>query len=136
MLYDRVENRQEYHDVVAQSLSSIIRLLTSKEKGSTDQAKTLIKFNIRQAYTINRLDEDENKLQVLDRLRDMQKKDKNADVDAVIKEELEDMGLDDLDVDELLTKMFAYQTLAGIKPVQTFRRQAKVFAVARGQFQR
>jgi hypothetical protein len=58
------------------------------------------------------------------------------DIDAVLTKELEDMMLDDLDTRKLLAKMFAYQTLAGIKPVQTFKGRAARYAVSRGDLGR
>lgn len=140
---ERIENRTEYHDVIANSLASIVRLIAANSDKETGIAKKLVLFNIRQAYTLYRLDEPANLAEVRKKLEDSKGK-KNGDkidIDHVLMEELEEMGLeekniDNLSMDELLTKMFAYQTLAGIKPVQSFKNTAKVFARSRSELNR
>ena len=127
---ERIDNRPEYHDVVANSLSSIIRLLSS---GNMAEAKTLIRFNIRQAYIIYRLDDEENRKEIMLKLQEERKSNNKADIDKILTVELEEMKLDKLKDEELLNKMFAYQTLAGIKPVQSFKGNARTFARSRGE---
>jgi hypothetical protein len=126
---ERIENRSEYHSIAAETLSSIVKLLAS---GNASTARDLMYFNIRQAYIIYRLDDEENRKDVMLRLQKLREKDEKKDVDAVLTEELTEMKLEKLKDDELLNKMFAYQTLAGIKPVQSFKGSARVFARSKG----
>lgn len=139
---DRIENRSEYHDVIANSLASIVRAIAMDD---TKIAKRLMLFNIKQAYVMYRMDNVENLADVQKKFEEAQQgnkdKKKAIDYDYVLQQELADMGLeekqlDNLTMDFLMTKMFTYQTLAGIKPVQSFKNTARVYARSRSELVR
>lgn len=100
------ENILSYHDIVANSFSAIINAL------STDQAnvaKKIILFNIQQAYTLCAMNDDPRRdpLSVYADYRDMVR------------------GKDD--INELTVLMFAWQSKAGIKPVQEHKQRAHIY---------
>jgi len=128
MAIDQVENRQEYHDIIAQSMGQI---LSKVANGGEDKVvKNLAIFNMRQAYIIWSLDSDERRQRLNEQVGD------NGDYFSVLAKELDDLNLESLTPSQLICRMFIYQTLAGIKPVQTYRRQARVFAAHRGELMR
>lgn len=91
----------QYHSVFAQTMSEIVTRLTKDEKG---MAKEIIRFNINYAYSLFRFDKDIN----------------NQVTVATVKQELENLDLEDKEIQELIIMMVKYQSLAGIKPTQQY----------------
>jgi hypothetical protein len=138
MVLQTVRNLPEFHSVIADSLVSIINHLAADEPS----AKKIMMFNIRQAYVLYRMDTQKQRVEVDQKLAVMRQDMENAksktkqlplDYDNVLKEELDAMGLDRLNVDELQIKMFTYLTLAGIKPVQSTAQRAAGYAKFAGE---
>lgn len=119
---EQVENRQEYHDVVARVQGNIVSNI-----GDDKTVKRLAIFSIRQAYIIWRMDDAPSRGELDEKVTQMRKENPKADYADALVNELDEMKLDEKDANYLLAKMFTYQSLAGIKPVQTFRKTARVF---------
>lgn len=100
------ENILSYHDIVANSFSAIINTI---QNGQQSEAKKIIRFNIQQAYTLVKMNEDQN--------RDPME----------VYESYKDMIKDKDDIDELTVLMFAWQSKAGIKPVQVHQQRAHTY---------
>lgn len=101
---ETIENREQYHDVVAQSLTAINTAISNKQH---EQAALMVKCNIVYAYSLAALDKDGT-------LELMGGKDKND-----LLEKVKALKLDkENDILKLYTMMTYYQHKAGIKPVQ------------------
>jgi len=132
MVMQTMTNRPEFHSVFADSLIAIINKLATDET----QAKKIMIFNIRQSYILYRMDTPAQRMQVDALLlgeMNNQKAGKSkikyqVNYDHILKEELDEMGLDKLTIDELEIKMFTFMTLAGIKAVQNTAQRAAGYA--------
>lgn len=131
---EQVQNMMEYHDVAAQSLRNIISFLGQNQE---TEAKKLIIFNIRQAYIIWRMDNPEERRSleiILAEANTKLKKDEPLlTLHDILHKELDSMKLSEQTADRLLTSMFVYQSLIGIKPVQIIQRRARTFEMQRGE---
>lgn len=101
-------NIAEYHNVIAHSLALINQLLAEKRE---EQAKKILEYQITYAYTLWKVDEDNT--------------DKTKP--ETIFTEIKNLKLSAKDVMELVTLMVYFQSKAGIKPVQVFKRNAPTF---------
>ena len=116
-----ITNLPEFHSVWADSLIGIINRLANDEAN----AKKIMIFNIRQAYILYRMDNQDQRIDLDKKLAELRADDARAkkvkghiDCDAILQDELDAMALDKLSSEQLQVKMFTYMTLAGIKPVQ------------------
>lgn len=126
-MYERTENIEAYHDVTASSLISIINQLG---KDDTKIVKRICKFNIMQAYIMYKMDNAEANAELVRKANDnkTQVKDELAtEVKTLMKE------YENKDVDEFLADMFIYQSLAGIKAVQTTKSRARTYEKIRSE---
>lgn len=120
-MFERTENIEAYHDVVARSLISIIEQLA---KDSPTTAKKIAKFNIMQAYILYQMDSVEANVKLIDRANKSKKP-----IYDILAEEVRELiaKYKDKDIDEHLIDMFIYQSLAGIKPVQNTKQRARLY---------
>jgi len=134
MVMQSTRNLTEYHSVFADSIYSTINKLGT---GDESAAKKIMTFILRQAYVLYRMDTQAQRIEVDARLNEMRmdynkmsqsKRSKYPPgYDAVLKEELDAMQLDKCTIEELEIKLFAFMTLAGIKPVQNNQQRAGGF---------
>jgi len=120
-MFERTENIEAYHDVVARSLISIIEQLA---KDSPTTAKKIAKFNIMQAYILYQMDSVEANAKLIERATSAKKP-----IYDILAEEVRELitKYKDKDIDEHLIDMFIYQSLAGIKPVQNTKQRARLY---------
>ena len=104
---EQLENREQYHDVIAASLSQINAAIANKQN---DAAILILKCNIVYAYSLAELDvkPDLPEADLLKKLKDM-KLDRNNDILS------------------LYTMMTFHQYRAGIKPVQRTQIQGTLY---------
>ena len=107
---ERTENLDQYHDVVARSHASIINSIWKDNKTDLLIVKTLLIYNIKQAFILWKMEHE--------------KQTKLAQIEA----DIEKMKLNDQEIDRLVNMMFYYESLAGIKPVQTRKQKASRFS--------
>lgn len=120
-MFERTENIEAYHDVVARSLISIIEQLA---RDNPDNAKKIALFNIMQAYVLYKMDDVEANAELYEEANKQNKKVEDvlaADVQELIKQ------YEEKNINEHLVDMFIYQSLAGIKPVQNTKQRARVY---------
>lgn len=126
-MYERTENIEAYHDVTASSLISIINQLG---KDDTKIVKRICKFNIMQAYIMYKMDNAEANAELIKKANENKTEVKivlAAEVKALMKE------YENKEVDEFLADMFIYQSLAGIKAVQTTKSRARTYEKIRSE---
>lgn len=117
---DRIENLTAQHDVIAQSINSIIWNLSKDNQ--QENAKEIVKHNIVQAYIYNMS-------QAAMNTKDPKAKEnlRNLVDEVQFFKEIQKMELDKKSLRELLIIMYSFQAKAGIKPIQVYNRKANVF---------
>lgn len=112
-MVDTLENREQYHDVIASSIGDINRLLANKQ---ASEAVQILKCNIVYAFCLSEMDDS------------VARADANMSSDKLL-EHVEALKLKEKhDVLELYSLMTYYQFKAGIKPIQRERMFGKKFA--------
>lgn len=109
---ERIENRPEQHDVIANATIGIINALGRGDQGRKD-ARELGKFMLTQAYSIY--------LDTL--LPDI----KPEELISKINDYISKLDLDNIELKKLFIYMIVFQSKIGIKPVQRIRSQAEIF---------
>jgi hypothetical protein len=128
MVLQTTRNLNEYHSVFADSLIAIVNKLATNES----DAKKIMLFNIRQSYILYRVDTPGQRALLDQKLvnelgqaeRKLSKHKGIINYDHILKDELDEMKLEERTIEELQIKMFTFMTLAGIKPVQNTQQRA------------
>jgi|SRR4030095_2191166 len=126
---DRIENVNEYHSVVAKGHGMIMDNLNATDnKTGRDNAKTIMLFQIKQAYAIIFHLNPENK-------EFIEKNLSGIAIENKIFKELNDMKLEEMSVEKLEVFLFSFQTRADLGPVQRFTETAHSWNISRSRLE-